>query len=262
MDVLYVDGGEHVPSAPVAARSNPYSEIDSALDPFAAAGTDELIGGAVPTRDRGNDTADARTDAILALVRDQKTDIDIVTKRPIIQLRRRSKMPFKLRVLTFALLFGSILFAYLLDFFAGGAVFATLNSWSDSIVESAIHGFCATAADITGSDWSGRELALYRLMTLGPVSFSVLAFAFSLLITGIIAIIWSAKATKASEDDGTNNFLAESRKDARVAAAEKAIIIAKKQAAKAGESDSDLNAKAAGAKPSGTPRKTEATGAA
>lgn len=118
-------------------------------------------------------------------------------------------MPFRVRLLLFATIFAILLFAYLLDFFAGGALGVTVNDWTDGIVNSAIHAICASAADIAGSDWSGRELALSRLLLLGPISYALISFIVSLVISGIVSLIWSVHATRHALDDGTSNFLPE-----------------------------------------------------
>lgn len=154
-------------------------------------------------------STETRTAAILRVAKEQKDALDSASKRKRFQFRRRSKMPFKLRMAVFSVIFGIMLLSYLLNFFAGGALGVAANAWTDSLAENGIHIFCASAADLTGSDWSGRELALFRLLTLGPISFVLFCFTVSLIVTGIIATIWSYKATKRSEDDGTSNFLPE-----------------------------------------------------
>lgn len=155
--------------------------------------------------------SDGRTSAILRNAKEQKDVLDQMVTRKRFQFRKWSKMPFKLRLGTFAAIFAAILLVYLLDFFAGGNLGIALNAWTDSLVENGIHAFCAAMADITGSDWSGRELALFRLMTLGCASFVFFAFITSLAAAGIIAIIWSYNATRRSEDDGTSNFMPENK---------------------------------------------------
>lgn len=154
-------------------------------------------------------SAETRTTAILRVAKEQKDALDSVSKRKRFQFRKRSKMPFKLRMVVFSVVFGIMLLSYLLDFFAGGSLGVAANAWTDSLAENGAHIFCATAADLTGTDWSGRELALFRLLTLGPISFTLFCFTVSLIVTGVIATIWSYKATKRSEDDGTSNFLPE-----------------------------------------------------
>lgn len=152
---------------------------------------------------------DSRAQAILEEASRQREELDASTKKKRFQFKRHTKMPFRLRLALFAFVFALMLMFYLLDFFAGGNMGIALNDWTDSMMDSAIHGICATAADITGSDWSGRELALSRLLLLGPVSYVVFSFFVSLVIAGIAALIWRYYATKHARDDGTSNFLPE-----------------------------------------------------
>lgn len=150
---------------------------------------------------------DSRTQAVIESMSEKSQELAASAKRKRFQFRRRTKMPFRVRLLLFSVIFGVLLFAYLLDFFAGGALGPQVNSWTDSMTDSAIHAFCATMADITGSDWSGRELALSRLLLMGPVSYILFAFAIALITAGITALVWSRYATKHALDDGTSNFL-------------------------------------------------------
>lgn len=152
---------------------------------------------------------DSRAQAVIEEACNKRAELDAATKKKRFQFKRRTRMPFRLRLLVFAAIFAALLLVYLLDFFAGGTIGSSVNAWTDSMMDSAIHGICATAADFTGTDWSGRELALSRLFLLGPISYAVFAFVIALVAAGIAALIWGHYATKHALDDGTSNFLPE-----------------------------------------------------
>lgn len=155
----------------------------------------------------GTAISDSRTQAVLEATNEKSQELASAAKKKRFRFRRRTKMPFRARLLLFTLVFGGLLFAYLLDFFAGGQLGIQINNWTDSVMDSSIHAFCAAMADFTGSDWSGRELALSRLLLLGPISYVLFAFVMALVVAGIAAIIWSYHATRHALDDGTSNFL-------------------------------------------------------
>jgi hypothetical protein len=99
--------------------------------------------------------------------------------------------------------------AYTIDFCIGGNWGAALNNWTDSAITASINGLCAFIGLITGSDWSGRGVALERLLTLGPTSFIMLAFVVAIVLCVVVSTIWLHSATKRAEEDGTSNFLKE-----------------------------------------------------
>lgn len=137
----------------------------------------------------------------------KKSQVVAATTRHHISFRKLKTMPFRLRLLLFCILFAALLVIYTIGFLSGAPVIADVNAWTDSLLDSGIHLVCATAADITGDDWSGRELALSRLLLLGPLSYTILSFLASIVATGVVAIVWSAHATLRAEENGTSNFI-------------------------------------------------------
>lgn len=154
---------------------------------------------------------DSRAQAVLDNMSEKSKQLAEETRRRRFVFRRRTKMPFRARLCAFVLIFAAGLLFYVFDFCQGGSAGIALNNWTDTLADNAIHFVCASAADILGGDWSGRELALYRLFTLGPVSYIVFCFVVALVISGVMALIWSWRATRNALDDGTSNFVPEKK---------------------------------------------------
>lgn len=152
-------------------------------------------------------TSDSRSEAVLESVHEKSRALSEAAGRRRFVFRKRTRMPFRARLFLFAAIFGGLLLAYLLDFFAGGQLGIQVNAWTDQVIDGTVHGICAAMADVTGTDWSGRELALSRLLLLGPTSYVLFSFFVALVIAGIAALAWSWHATKHALDDGTSNFL-------------------------------------------------------
>ena len=128
---------------------------------------------------------------------------------------KKPKMKYRHRAALSIVILTVVLMIYILMFFAGNPLGDAINDWTDSVVSGFLNGLVSGLGSIFGKDWSDMGARLGRIMTLGPLSFIIVAALFSFVVSCLIAWIYGRVKTRNATDDGTSNFVSEeSRREA------------------------------------------------
>lgn len=152
---------------------------------------------------------DTREQAILSSTIAESTSLRESMDKKRFQWKRRTKMPYKIRMMIFAAILAVLMAAYFISFGLGNPIGAYVSMICDNISKLLAEDLFGIIGALMGRDMSEHAIPLQRLLTLGPISFIIFATTLSLVISGIIALVWSRMATKRALDDGTSNFVSE-----------------------------------------------------
>lgn len=152
---------------------------------------------------------DTREQAILSSTMAESATLRESMNKRRFQWKRRTKMPYKLRMMIFAAILAVLMAAYFISFGLGSPIGAYISMICDNISKLIAEELFGIIGMFLGRDMSEYAIPLQRLLTLGPISFIIFATTLSLVISGIIALVWSHVATKRALDDGTSNFVSE-----------------------------------------------------
>lgn len=128
---------------------------------------------------------------------------------------KKSKMKYRHRAALAILILAVLLMIYILMFFAGNPTGDAINDWTDEVLSGFLSGLVSGLGSLLGKDWTAMGERLGRIMTLGPLSFIVMASLLAFVLSGVIAWIYGKVKTRYNIDDGTSNFVSEeTRKEA------------------------------------------------
>lgn len=156
-----------------------------------------------------NYQTDNRDELIWRKTMDETNKINEGKKKKLLSFKKRTKLPFKIRVLIFAVLLTVSLFAFFVSFATGSDIGSAFNNITDNIMTMFSEWLFGVLGFLFGRDLSNAAVPMVRLVTLGPISVVLVLSFISLVISGIIALIWSYFHTRSSINDGTPNIQVE-----------------------------------------------------